>query len=218
MTAVTFLAKDVVTDEYASDVVVTVYRSNGEIVLRDEFHLGILVPTEKFVLLNPGDYSIWLRADGYKGVWNHPVTIPDQEEDLVIEIPVETTVQAGLLPGVLVFGWSKGATPDPTIGRAVPSHLATRYHGMYTFSTQTDSRITFKEIKDSAKVDLLETTTFDTGLDRNGYFEVFVNPDTWYQVSFPGKSPIKVKIPSTGPVDLRTLLVRSTRDFLYNLR
>ena len=217
MTRVTFLA-EVAPEEYASELVLTVLRPNGTVVLRDEFHLGILVPTAKYVDMVPGDYLIHGRCDGYIVPWMHPINIPDQEEELSITIPVTTSQPADVTDDILLFGWVKGLNSDPTSGKQEPSPLASRYHGTYTFATRVDRYLTFKELTQKSVVDLLTKSTIDVGVDRNGYFEISLKPEVWYECVIPGKSPLKFQMPATGPVDFSTLLTQSTRTFLYNLR
>ena len=191
---VTFAPKD---DQGAllHKAVISVIDDQNEILLTDSFGVFLETVEIRTVQLEPGTYSAWVRADGY--IFPFPLSFtvnlndgPLASTPLVVDF---TATGSSVEPAQSTSGWCRvfGHTgldsPSGGVGRAASSYgvveesqfgtrqVMPRDVVFWRVGPQVDGELTTLQRKERIEV----------AVDRNGYFEVLLVPETLYSVDLP---------------------------------
>lgn len=222
---VTFIGKD--PDGNVLDrIIVTLYAGDGSIAVQDHFGPGTPETGINRVLLPEGIYEAWVRSDGYSFAYRESVAIgvgdgPDINHPLVVEFEgasTSTTSEAKCL----VWGRIERPSPNSMVGVERQAHGSTFDDGPSRHTTMVAHTVVFDRIGASAPGEqrsLVEKGRTRVSVDRNGYFEAELPPNSLFSVSVPNvPGSRKIVTPDPGvSAELDSLVDASLTTPLYDL-
>jgi hypothetical protein len=226
---VTFLPKDA-GGTALWRAVVTVIDSTEQLIETDGLY-GSHVPDAKakLLLLEPGTYKLWVRADGH--VFPFPSTIvvaeddgPDADNPKVFDILASGSSVVPLVDGggwCRVWGRALVQLPGSFPGREIDSFGVAENQATGS-STLVERSVLIHRVgtlKVGEASTLQHADNSRVGIDKNGRFEVLLRPETLYRIGMPGVRGLRYFLTGAGgtDADVETLIDGSKSAAPYTL-
>ena len=228
---VTFAPKDSSGNLLDRCFVTIVTPAPGNEILMSGEEFGVLPESlqPNVVLLEEGDYVLWIRADGHVFTFNTPLTVaagdgPDPANPLIVDL---TATGSSVDPEQSASGWCQ---IYGHAGLDLPScYPARSAMGFATTerlprgNVQRYDRVIHiwrvDQARDGESSTLQEREYLNVSLDRNGYFEVQLLPDTLYRIGIPNIAGMRYfTSPAAGvSADVETLIDNTKSASPYEL-
>lgn len=177
-------------------VFATVTLADGTVVVQEDFGPGRPGVGVNVVFLPAGTYFVTLRSDGYRFPFQHEVTLVappeiDPSDPTVIEVTgaLSTAPMGGDTAAVVrVYGWLVMPSPNTRAGGEVQSFGASFSSGQGRHARPSGPTVTFENLgRTGGPGTLVAVSRTEVGIDRNGYFEVYLPVSTRFAVLAPGQ-------------------------------